>query len=125
MLPEATVKVPPVLLNKAPPRPPGVTPSAIFPVKVVAASTARVPPLLKIPPPPVASPLARLSVIVTPLTVMVPEPFHNPPPSKAVLSVTLPPLKTVSPAPVIWYPPPFPGAGPFTVLLFKSILLKV
>src|SRR6218665_47760 len=66
------------------------------------------------PPPPLsaATPEAVFCEIVVPLMVIVPDPFHKPPPSAAaVLEVTFPPVMVAIPAPVMCNPPPFPGAA--------------
>ena len=121
---------PPVLLKMPPPLP--LAPSATLPVIVtgVAVPTLKMPPLLKIPPPPssAASPLAVLPLMVVPSTVIVPLPFHSPPPSRAaVLPLMVPPVITTSPLPVTCKPPPFPGSalptGP-AMLLDRSVLMS-
>ena len=94
---------------------------------MVAFNTSSVPPALKIPPPPslAIAPLAVFPSIVVPSTVIVPEPFHSPPPSAAaVFPDTVPLVTEALPGPVICNPPPLPGALP-TVLLFKVTLNSV
>ena len=44
--------------------------------------------------------------------VIIPDPFHSPPPSAAaMLLATVPPVMVAIPAPVMCNPPPFPGAA--------------
>ncbi len=58
------------------------------------------------------------------VTVIVPEPFHNPPPSSAVLLVKVEPDIVASALPVICKAPPFPG-GPTAVFpsKFESVIV--
>ena len=95
--------LPPSTVRMAPPEP--LSPSATLSLRRVSLLTLRVPPLLKIPPPPwsASSPLATLASMVAPRTVIVPVPFQRPPPSAAaVLPRMTPPWKLTSPAPVTW-----------------------
>ena len=127
VLPEIVIpsmfSVPGVRLKIPPPDP--EAPDAVLLVIMVVPVTTRVPPLLKIPPPPSspAAPCASFASIMTSVTVMVPEPFHSPPPSRAaVLLVKLPPVMLELAGPVICKAPPFPGALP---VKFASKVLLV
>ena len=108
----STFKVPGVKLKIPPPEP--KVPVAVLLVTEEVPSTTSVPPLLKIPPPPLsaAAPCASFPSTITFVTVIVPTLFQRPPPSEAAtLSPTVPFVKVAFAEPVIWIPPPFPGAA--------------
>ena len=100
----------------------------MFPV-IVALETDIVPKLLNNAPPPcvASAPLAVLFINVVPSTVIVPEPFQNPPPSKAaVFPDTVPPVIILLSPFVICNAPPFPGAEPVALSVKStSVIVKV
>jgi len=100
----------PAVLNKPPPEP--EAPSATLFTMFVPFATFKVPPLLKIPPPPLVAsspeavfPSMKVSVNKPPIAgvkmFIVPSLFHNPPPSLAAIFANAIPLNdTVAPFPV-------------------------
>ena len=94
------------------PPPDPLAPSASLSLNVQLLTESS-PPALKRPPPPwlASAPLATFAFSVVLLTTMSPVPFQSPPPSAlATLLLTIHPSMVESPGPVIWSPPPLPGA---------------
>ncbi len=116
-----TVSVPRSL--RIPPPDPAI-PSHEF-SEIVAPLITRVPPALNTPPPPwlASAPLAIFNVIKVLSMFMVPVPFQSPPPSaEAVFDITIPPEILLSPAPVIWRPPPLPGLEAVVLLVIVTLV---
>ena len=54
----------------------------------------------------------------------MPDPFHKPPPSAAVLFATVQSVKVEFPGPLIWNAPPFPGLAVVILFPLKVTLLN-